>query len=268
MIPLYTSMPPSLHRPDATGKDLGEAYQQICIESWVASGLTPISVNSRSEKTRLKKHKNVKYLYLDRDAAETSGKPKIYLADMIAAIVENSSGPVIITNADIRLELSPELQKTISVLKPGKAFFAHRTNVENMTGRDGKPLAVGIDVFVAHSADLKNIANAGFVFGDPWWDYFLPYNLKRNGVKLEFMSPTIAFHLIHKLAWNSKDYNKYGLFFANWANGYPITHKSGTYWMSQALRATDNILGTRFEYKTVKRFSKKIFSEIKSGQEN
>src|SRR5580704_15587850 len=109
-IPLITSIPPRLSRLDSAGVDFGDAYQSDCIASWRSAGFDPISVNSADEA-----HTHaVRVIPVGRDASAITGRPNVYLGDLLAvACIEANGGSFAITNADISFPRASDLSAKV-----------------------------------------------------------------------------------------------------------------------------------------------------------
>src|SRR5258708_5032430 len=127
MIPLITSLPPTMSRLGAEGEEIGADYQQRCIESWHRAGFEPISVNSTSESYR----HSVRMIPVSRDASSVTGRPNVFLADLIdAASNEAEGGPVVVMNGDLLIRPGTELAAKVLDLRPGEFIFSRRINID------------------------------------------------------------------------------------------------------------------------------------------
>lgn len=69
-----------MSRLNAKGHEIGEAYQQSCIESWQHAGFEPVSVNSINEPCS----HSTRIISVSRDASAITGRPHVFLADLLA----------------------------------------------------------------------------------------------------------------------------------------------------------------------------------------
>lgn len=202
-IPLVTSIPSSMSRPTDDGRDLGSEYLLRCVESWKRSGFAPMSVNSRRELgTRAQIAGGVVQVAVDDDAFDITGKPHIFLGDLLRAARAAADGPVVLANADILLEpRSPPLDR-VRELQPGDLLLAKRVDIRSPDDREGAEYAYGFDFFALHSSDLADQCESRLVFGAPWWDHYLPLRMFARRSSLVFLPHPFAFHLIHTERWS------------------------------------------------------------------
>jgi hypothetical protein len=184
------------------GRDIGESYALHCIASWHAAGFSPISVNSAAElANRPINAKGVQILSVKRDAMARTGRPLVFLEDMLAAALSLESDWIAITNADILLDPQFDLAATVFRLRPGEALVSKRTEIERPEDRSGPTYELGFDFFAVHRQDLARIRDFGLIFGEPWWDYILPLILLLQGVDLARSAEPFVFHLRHEERW-------------------------------------------------------------------
>lgn len=218
-IPLLTSIPKNTLRQDCHGTEIGRDYLRSCIESWQNSGFTPISVNSQKEiQVNCPDMEGVRYISVKRDASHATGKPLIYLNDLIHVAVTLASGPVVITNADIFLDCTQEIRTFIQRLKPGKCLILKRFEIETAYARNGVESSFGYDFFAFHVKDIQKYAESKLVFGMPWWDHYVPIFLAFHGVSILTESTPCVFHLVHNERWNANHGVKYGFKFMDIVN--------------------------------------------------
>lgn len=202
-IPLVTSIPPRMTRISKGGVDVGQEYALQCIQSWRRYGFEPISVNAKSEAgLELLAIQNIKSVTVERDARAQCGKPLVFLGDLINVASAVTDGPVVITNADILLDMTEATRTMIASLKPGQCIVANRTDVKSMHNRKGRVYHTGYDFFAYHSADLGNFPPNEFIFGSPWWDHYLPIILFLRGLKPVTAADNFTYHLLHSERWN------------------------------------------------------------------
>jgi hypothetical protein len=196
-IPLITSLPPSLSRLDDQGERIGAAYQQRCIESWYRAGFEPISVNSTRESYR----HSVRMVSVNRDAAAVTGHPQVFLADLLAAALEQAQGrPFALMNADLMIRPGTALAAAVVELRPGEFIFSRRIDIDRPDQTNGMPFPIGYDFFAGHADDISGFPDGGMVFGAPWSDYYLPLMMFAQGCRLYQTAPPVL-HLAHPVRW-------------------------------------------------------------------
>jgi hypothetical protein len=196
-IPLVTSLPPNLSRLDARGEEIGADYQERCIESWHRAGFEPISVNSTSESYR----HPVRMIPVSRDASAVTGRPNVFLADLLAvASNEAEGGPVVLMNADLLIRPGTALAAAVLELRPGEFIFSRRIGIDRPDQTNGMPGRFGYDFFAGHADDISGLPDGGMVFGAPWWDYYFPLMMFVRGCRIYQTEPAIL-HLEHEAKW-------------------------------------------------------------------
>jgi hypothetical protein len=211
-IPIITSLSPGMARRGQDGADIGKDYQQACIESWIAQGFSPVTVNSEREMERGHTlHPGATALVVKNDAQSLAGRPLVFFDDILAAAAKSGAPHIAITNADVVLRPGFDLYELISALPPGKAVVAHRTDIARPDEREGKTYPCGFDFFALHRDDLARVPDFGLVFGLPWWDHFLPTMLWLRGVQLIDFGDRFVFHLLHDERWRPEVWRRVGM---------------------------------------------------------
>lgn len=210
-IPLFTSVAPSMSRHDEHGTEIGAAYQEACIRSWIASGFHVVSVNGPDDVVPFSGLLEV--VRTKRTAKELHGKPVVFVADLFSAAASLTQGPVAIINADILLRPSFDFAEKVRRLEPSQALMARRTDLARLTDTGGE-IYQGFDLFAAHASVLAQIPDRTFAVGLHWWDYMLPLELDAAGVKVESVAQPLAYHLLHGKNWNQQEWFNLGLAFA------------------------------------------------------
>jgi hypothetical protein len=109
MIPLVTSLPPTISRLDPKGNEIGAAYRERCTSSpGGAPGFDAVSVNSTNESYR----HSVRMIPVSRDASAITGRPNVFLADLLAAAADAAEGgPVVVMNGNLLIRPGTELAR-------------------------------------------------------------------------------------------------------------------------------------------------------------
>lgn len=211
-IPIITSLSAAMTRRGHDGADVGKDYQRMCIESWIAEGFSPVSVNSEREMERgYTLHSGTTPLVVKNDAESLAGRPLVFFDDLFSVAAKSGALHIAITNADVVLRSGFDLYGLISALPPGKAVVAHRTDIARPDEREGTTYRCGFDFFALHRDDLARVPESGLVFGLPWWDYFLPTMLWLRGVQLIDFGERFVFHLLHDERWRVEVWRRVGM---------------------------------------------------------
>ncbi|SFN36549.1 hypothetical protein SAMN04487859_101171 [Roseovarius lutimaris] len=209
--PIVTSIPPFFSRKDATGKEIGEAYLGACIESWRACGFAPVSVNAETEALHplIKRH-DVKVLRVPRDASALTGRPQVFLGDLLAAALSLPSERIFIINADIELEMDNRAKARLMALGPNQAVGVRRRTHAGDKTKAEPPYDCGLDLIGAGRDALANIDCGQLIHGMPWWDHYLPLMLLWQNC--EFLPETgiRLWHLAHGGRWTKAQFIRSG----------------------------------------------------------
>jgi hypothetical protein len=137
---LVTSIPPIMRRYDANNREMGEDYQALCIQSWADAGFSVLSVNSRVEGASAYK---VNSALVERSAFEITGKPHIFISDLLSAAANNAKDrPFAIVNADIVIR--EHFSLNVDAIQPGEFIFGRRMNGDDFSS-SGSPDMHGFD---------------------------------------------------------------------------------------------------------------------------
>ena len=210
-IPIFTSIPPVFSRKDATGAEIGDAYLRTCIQSWKDCGFSPVTVNSIDEAAHpLIEELNIDVVRVPRDAKAITGRPHVYLADILGAAYERCGKTIFLINADIELDISAVAQARLSAMNGNDALLAHRRDHSGEKSGAQATYDGGIDLF-AFSRELIDGLDCGdLVFGMPWWDHFLPLMLQGAQAKFVDTSDIALWHLCHGGRWDKMNHIKFG----------------------------------------------------------
>ena len=217
MIPLFTSIPPHIVRKNSDGQDIGHQYALKCVQSWRNNGFDPITINAEGESlSEIIAAGNIKRIAVKRDAGQQVGKPLVFLGDFIQSACNcGRGGPVVITNADILVDIPAIAYRQLESLQPGQCFVAKRYDVLNMDSRYGPEYFHGYDFFAFHTEDLKSFVCDDFIIGMPWWDHYLPVWMYLMGLQQLPINDPFAFHLVHTERWEYERWITFGKKFLN-----------------------------------------------------
>src|SRR5262245_59480011 len=107
-IVVATSIPPRLSRTN-DGVSVGDEYQRLCVESWLACGFKVLSVNPREEIEPLaRRFPEIEFVPVDSDARAVTGRALPFIADLLRELAASSVPVVGIINSDIVFEPKSE----------------------------------------------------------------------------------------------------------------------------------------------------------------
>lgn len=214
MINLYTSIPPVVSRI-VTGHDAGLEWTRMCIASWKRTGYNVVSFNSGAEAQRVSEiYSDVNVIEVSRDGSTITGRPQVYLSDMLSIATKTNQSFFALANADVLF-----LTDAAAALKdwvPNDGFaYSNRLDIQDLVGTSPQ-LHGGVDFVIVNANDLSGLDFPDFLFGTPWWDYWLPLVLNCKGVKGRRLThnglPVIA-HLFHQDQWSHAQFlNNFTLF--------------------------------------------------------
>jgi hypothetical protein len=188
---IFTSIPPKVQRQDRRGAEIGQSYTQRCIASWVAAGHRVVSVNTPEEIAKLgDRFVGVEFLPVERSAVATIGRPLIYMSDLLEACASAPEDAVGITNADIYLHAPERLRAVLPRIDGRTLIYAQRLDVDDLDDpSEAEPYSFGMDCFLFSPSMVANVGDEGFIFGECWWDYWLPIVAAKRGYRLELVDP-------------------------------------------------------------------------------
>lgn len=213
-LPLFTSIPARISRRTPDGQEAGPAWTRACIDSWKNAGYDVVSVNAVSEAAQVRQaYPGVEVVEVQRDGSVRNGRPLVYVSDMLALMAASGHASVAIANADVLC-----LADAAAMLRgwqPQGFAYSNRLDIDDRSGAGARQHG-GMDYLIVNTPHLEGLAAPDFLFGTPWWDYWLPLALMSRGIPGTRLSlnglPVIA-HLAHTERWNSADFmGNYTLF--------------------------------------------------------
>lgn len=209
--PIVTSIPPVFSRQDAEGREIGDAYLARCIMSWRECGFDPVTVHSEREALHpLVAALEVRVVRVARDASALTGRPHVFLGDLVATALELGGARAFIINADVELEMSDPAQARLHTLGPDAALAIRRRDHDGDKERAAAPYSGGIDMIGGGVDVLGRINFGALVFGMPWWDHYLPIMLMRHNARFDTGADIHLWHLLHGGRWNKAHHILFG----------------------------------------------------------
>ena len=200
---IVTSLPPRPSRL-VKGADVGPAYFAQCIQSWRAAGFDVLSINPATELEA------VAALGLPVKLAAATGPGLPLISEMLAVARASGSRLVGIVNADCHILPVMNLRELLQRRSAGRMLLCERVErdqasllplVETYGGFDGF-------FFNPQEIDLRLAAacDAGFRFGDVWWDFWFPCLAMASGVEVRRLMQPVLGHLNHAFRWSEQNY--------------------------------------------------------------
>ena len=195
-----TSIPPSLVRRNA-GHAIDNAYQRLCLNSWLDCGFRVISVNHTDEIADLARaYPEVSFVPATGDASAVSGRRTPYVADLLRTLIQAPEAVSGIINSDLVFEPSTAWRTWLPSTVGDAVITGQRHDATSMLDGTFRKYYWGFDFFFFDRKGAQDLLEtaAPFAMGLPWWDYWLPAALSLKGRQvLTLDRPTVA-HLIHK----------------------------------------------------------------------
>jgi hypothetical protein len=197
-----TSIPLNLVRYE-NGRNVGQAYQRHCIESWFRAGFRVLSLNFPDEILELApRYPKVHFTAINRDNSAILGRKTPLIADLLAALASQNEDIVGLINADIFLE-AKDWTNYIKAAVRGAMLVSHRYDVTACSNGNSRiPYTLGYDVVFLERKEIWTEIGQSFAIGIPWWDYLLPIVFRLRGLRVNLLTSPIAFHLQHSTNYN------------------------------------------------------------------
>lgn len=209
--PIVTSIPPVLSRRDPEGREIGEDYLARCIASWRACGFDPVTVNADGEALHpLIAELGVEVRRVPRDASAITGRPHVFLGDLLRAACAPGVRRVFVINADVELEADSAARERLHALGQGQAIALRRRDHDGTRDRQAPAYAGGVDMIGAGADLLAGLDCGDLVFGMPWWDHYLPLALWRRNADFVPMAGCALWHLRHGGRWDKRQHMRFG----------------------------------------------------------
>lgn len=219
---VFTSIPPHSEGVAFDPSDAASVSQRA-IQSWIAAGFLPVSVNTASEVARVPRFEpalracGVELCVYTPPAPVHDSGPLVPLhAFLRVAAARAGADSFAITNADIRFcETARPLAHQVQSLRPTEFLLAQRTDVT--PGIDGvtrtSVFVHGFDFVALRGAQVAHILpllSPALLLGRPWWDHVLPLALMTCGAATRLLPPAWFQHTIHDNRWNVRQYRDIG----------------------------------------------------------
>lgn len=224
-----TSIPP--------GRDT-VALTRDCIASWRRAGLEVRAFNHPTEVTILRERYDVEFVPVMETAAAHFGKHFV----PINAMLEWAAGqdaPVLLINADIRLDATAEAFKRLRWLSDGGLCYFVRYNHQGDVARATRE-PYGIDAFLMHGRDASLFERSFMCMGQPFWDYWIPNTFVSQGRPVYAVEFPTAFHRHHPQRWSYDSWRRCALEFAR-VTSQPMSEASYESLVAMSLRIRQNV---------------------------
>lgn len=179
--------------------------QRLAVQSWQKLGFRVLSFNRDAEIGFLERDfEGVAFVDPQRDAAAQTGKPLVYLADILKHLSTAAVGPFGIVNSDIQLDPPPGFVDRLRAEAVDSLVVTTRVEIDAPQARSGKRNLWGFDAMFLDAGMAANMTDYGFCLGMPFWDYWMPMTAALNGLAYKQIKTDVAFHPQHAEAWSDK----------------------------------------------------------------
>jgi hypothetical protein len=175
------------------------------VKSWIDLGFDVLSVNSSEEIKIIKDYfPDVVFKEIGRDAHNITGRPFVFLDDILSTLHSTGAEVCAILNSDIHLNVKPGFFDFLKTQLQGGLVFGSRIDVNSIDSREGEEYIGGFDYFFMSSSIIGSFQKTEFCLGVPWWDYWVPLFCILKGVPVKHLVTPVAYHVEHPIRWNSK----------------------------------------------------------------
>jgi hypothetical protein len=179
--------------------------QHRAVQSWQALGFDIVSFNRQTEIGPLSQEfPGLVFHDPGRDASDVTGKPLVYLSDILRYFQERQTGPFGLVNADIILDPAPGFIDRVRTQAQGALVVATRVEIDDLDVRQGRRNLWGFDAMFLDPDMAARFTDCGFCLGMPFWDYWMPMTAVLHGLPYRQIKNDVAFHLKHAEAWSDK----------------------------------------------------------------
>jgi hypothetical protein len=177
--------------------------QRAAVKSWMAAGLSVVSVNSLTEADELRgQFPQITFKIQETFAHDSRGRPLIPIQAMIRAAEEAPADICGIINSDIEFRGEPTFFDSVRRETAGALVFGNRIDFEDSGFSGGKAYRFGYDFFFWDRENSYLFEGAPMILGLPWWDFWMPLHAGGQGLKTKrFVTSSMA-HIVHPTGYD------------------------------------------------------------------
>jgi hypothetical protein len=176
--------------------------QREALVSWRSQGFQLVSVNSAKEIVALEDgFPETDFIPATNTAEALTGRPLVFVSEILDYLADSSHAIVGLTNADIHLATDPGPLEKVAHIANDSLICGPRFDVENLEDEDGRLDPVGFDYFIFDRSMKRFWHPSRLCLGMPYWDHWLPFAALLSGVPLKILDAPIARHQIHPINW-------------------------------------------------------------------
>lgn len=179
--------------------------QLKCLLSWLNAGIEVLAVNTSEELDSMPWLNGIAEQFVSNETATAYDRPVQKVSSLIRAGMLTGCQFMLI-NSDI------EINGDVSILSDSiesqeRLTIGVRYNHESGASRESaRRETAGLDIFVMSPEIAARIPSREFGIGKPAWDYWLPHQVRLNGVKFNWIQRPLFFHESHPLGWSNSDW--------------------------------------------------------------
>jgi len=171
-----------------------------------------ISFNHPSEVPQIKRmYPNVEIHSTQMTAENLYKKPYVRISTFLNWVRANQDIDVFaLINSDIIIDNDVKKWKTVEgIVRGGTHVIAQRYDFNDYGNiRNAKKQVWGIDMFVLNRRHLKFLNDDIYAMGQPYWDYWLPFSLFSNGVRvMKIFNTKLIYHKAHAQRWTNSTWH-------------------------------------------------------------
>jgi len=172
--------------------------QAAAVQSWLDIGFDVASLNAPEEIGALQgKFPGVDFITQMRTGKLETGKPVIYISDILHYLKQSGRQTVGIINSDIYLPANPALVDFLEKNAKGGLLFGPRQEVPKFESGEGNMDPFGFDYFFMDADILRIWPERKFCLGMPFWDLWFPLVPIFLGLPAKKLISPIARHIPH-----------------------------------------------------------------------
>jgi len=177
--------------------------QQNAINSWINAGFEVISCNIQAEIDLLEsKFQNVCFTPVTRDASAQTGKPLVFIYDIMQELKRHKNDICGIINSDIHIKNTDEgMYKFILKEAEDSLLYGHRYDISDINDIYGTWFN-GIDFFFFDSKLIDMYPDDDMFIGGPEWDFWMVFIAMHFGGNAKELCTPIAYHIKHNQVWS------------------------------------------------------------------
>ena len=198
------------------------ARQRFCLESWKRAGLDVVSLNHPSEHAALAVY-GVDIATAQRSSAAQYGRHLVPINEF-SLWIARSGVPALIINADDEMRASPAQVGRMAELAATGVPCSARVNHDS-GGARAITEPCGYDVFVLSPRHLGLFTPSFLSLGQPWWDYWVPWEVLRSGEPLWLSRSPLVYHRRHRDGWDGATWDMGAVEFSRLAGMTPGSNR-------------------------------------------